>query len=230
MITLAIDNASMAGIISDIKRLQSASGKSTRLGAEWAGVNIIKSLGAQTRIGKKKRAIVTQTIDGVSRKGVMMWRGSRSGQVREVFTPIDTAKDVPVKHFVGKNGNKLVRLIKTGKVITETEFKSMSQAQLARNASIVFIRMAGLAKKSWRWMQRRVERGGNANDSYGGKRLNVGSISWFGQNLTIHNRLSYIVDALTSKEASVNVAIQNGAKSFKWKVDQELAKLGLKTQ
>lgn len=243
MITMSVDNASVNQIVNDIKRLDESGKKSVKQATEWAANAILKSLSAETVISPKRRKIITQsTVIGAGRnakgrsvkgknlrvKGVMMWR-FRDGKSVEEFVQINLDKDVPVVHFTGRGNNQLVRLLKTGKVVSLRTYESMSKTQLARNSYLAFIRMSGLAKKSWGWMQRSVRRGGVSVDSIGGKRIRVGSISWFGDNLTIHNRLSYATDSLRSKESSVNTAIENGAKSFKWKVDELLGLHEIKT-
>ncbi len=243
MIEFTTDNASMRSITDDINRLKASGKKSIRSATEWAAHTIIKSLGVQTKVSKKRRDIITKTITGggqnaygkrvkggsVRLRGVMMWR-YRGGKKVEEFTPIDLDKDVPVVHFVGKNGNRLVRLVKTGKIITQSKFEAMSNLNLAKNSYLRFIRLSGLAKKSWTWMQKRVKRGGEVTGRQGGKGMNVGALTWVGPNLIIHNRLEYIRDALTSGDSSVNTALRNGAESFKFKVDKLLGVERIKTQ
>lgn len=224
MISISADNASLNSIISDIKQLRDETGKSTMQGARWAGVTICKALGVQTKVSKKRRKIVSKVIvEGTKPvKGVMIFRYGK-----EEFYPIDTTRDIRVSHFKGRGGTPMVRFLKSRKVVTEKEYEAMTQLQISRNANAVFIRMSGLAKKSWFWINRKVNRGGYANDRFGGKSLNVGSVTWFGPNMTIHNRLSYAVDALKSGEQSVYVALENAAKSFAFKVNETLKKHGV---
>jgi hypothetical protein len=244
MITMSIDNASVQSIVNDIKRLEVAGKKSAREATEWAGVTILRSLGAQTKVSPKKRKIVTQVTDvggginakgrkvrgkKIRTKGVMIWR-VLNGKAKEVFFPIDFDKDVPVVHFIGRNNNALVRFISTGNVVSERAYSAMTKYQIAKNSYLAFIRMAGLAKKSWNWMKKRSKRGGGVSERFGGRVVNVGSISWMGDNLTIHNRLGYITDALKGGTSSIDQAIRDGAESFKWKVDELLGLHEIKTQ
>lgn len=222
MIDISIDNASVQSIISDIRRLDAAGKKSIRQGAEWAGVYVCKSLGANSRISKKSRPIVKREINGVSVRGVMMYRNGK-----EVFMPIDTTKDVPIVRFKGKGGTDMVKVVRSGKIMTAKQFESLSTAKLLSSSILTKIRMSGLAKKSWSWLQRITRRGGYASDRFGGRTLNVGSITWFGPNMKIHNRLSYAADSLKGGLNAVNVAIEDAYKSFHFNVNRVLGEHGV---
>lgn len=223
MISLSIDNASVSSIVDDIKRLDAAGKKSIRQAANWAGVNICTSLASRTKVSKKTRNIVTRKYNGVSCRGVMAYRAGK-----EQFIPLFASKTFSAIPITAKSGKKLFLLKKENRYVTAEQFKSMLSF-LVENKELLKIKMQGLAKRSWRLLQRSVNRGGNATDSQGGKNVNVGAVTWFGDNLTIHNRLGYIQDALRGGTSAVDMAIEKAAKSFKWKVDEMLGLHEIKT-
>lgn len=217
MIDVSIDNASVQSIIGDIKRLDAAGKKSIQQATVWAGVTVCTSLGASSRISKKSRPVVKKDINGVSVRGVMMYRNGK-----EVFMPIDTTKDVPIVRFKGRGGTDMIKVVRTGKIMTAKQFDNLSMARLFASSMLTKVRMSGLFKKSWSWLQRMTRRGGQASDRYSGQSINAGSVTFFGSNMTIHNRLSYAADGLKGGLGAVNVAIENAAKSFTFKVNQLL--------
>lgn len=226
MIAMSIDNASVASIVDDIKRLDAAGKKTIRAATNWAGVTICTSLASRTKVAKKKRKIVTQKMHNVAMRGVIMYRGNK-----EVFFPLAYSKNFNAVPLKAPNGKQLY-LIKPSNVWVnnDEEFKRILAAQ-PDNMNNLIIKMAGLAKRSWRWLQRGVKSGGEAIDKEGGKSVHVGSITWSSDNLTIHNRLGYIQNALQGGNSAVSEAIEKAAKSFKWKVDELLGvEHGVKTQ
>jgi len=223
MITMSVDNASVQSIVNDIKRLDNAGKKSIRQATNWAGANICISLSAATKVSKSKRRIVTGKMHNVSMRGVMMYRGGK-----QVFFPLGYSKNFNAVPLKASNGKQLF-LIKPSNVwVKEEEFKKML-ASVPDNVENLKIKMAGLAKRSWRWLQRNVRNGGEATDSKGGKTVRVGSITWSGDNLTIHNRLGYIQMALKGGNSAVEIAISKAAESFKFKVDTLLGVERVKT-
>lgn len=224
MISLSIDNASVASIVNDIRRLDAAGKKSIRQAANWAGVTVCTSLASRTKVSKKTRKIVTRKYHGLSCRGVMVYRAGK-----EVFLPLFSSPTFNAIPITAKNGKKLFLLKEQNRCVTVSEFRAML-GSLIENKELLKIKMQGLAKRSWRWLQRAVKRGGNATDGQGGKSVNVGAITWFGDNLTIHNKLGYIQDALKGGDSAVTEAIEKAAKSFKWKVDQLLEPHGVATK
>jgi hypothetical protein len=226
MITLSTDNASVNSIINDIKRLDAAGKKSVHEATKWAGIVVCTSLGPQTKVSPKMRKVVRKAVIAGSKpvEGVMMYIGGK-----ETFVPLNS-EDARVRFMTAKSGKELVQFLATGKFVTKEFYLTMKKSQLIRQTDRMIIRMNGLARRSWKWLQGRVKRGGYASDGKGGRNVRVGNVTWFGDNITIHNKLAYIQDTLVGGAGSVDVALENAAKSFKWKVDQLLGLHEIKTK
>lgn len=231
MITARIDKGSMHAVNEAMKRAQKELNKTPKEALSLAGVSIIKSLGARTKVSKKKRPIVEnpdqryKTDMRIARFGVYKFK-----QGKQYFTPIFRGGEFGQRIKYLNRGSVLLKVGKEWIKFKNTEVRQF--AEQSGNAKLdvrmtnhpkVKIGRSGLAKKSWGFMSRIVKAGGNV---FAMGVNNVGSIKWSVANtrLTIFNHLKYVQDSIIGKQSTINSAIEAAGRQLDHRIDAAVAK------
>lgn len=198
-------HADMHAMFAQIDRAQRELGRSLGQSLRWAGWHLGKTLGASTRVAKKKRPAVRvqwQRKDGHIGSGYGLEVYGGDGKPRNV-----------VAYVQGSKG--------------ERPAQSKSEALASK---LAVIQMRGLAKASWLWG---VKRMGSTNINFAAvaareeaKRVAGSEMHLTGDNpyIVIRNRLSYITAALEGGPKAVDTALGRAARMMSQNIDSKVAK------
>jgi hypothetical protein len=231
--SMTIDTKAAERFLSAVKNHAKENHKTLGHSLAWGGRKIMQSLGARTPKGKQSKRKVVENPNPkwkqdarMARFGVMVH--SQTKQPNPRFVPIAGTGEFGKIRFRSKKTGEMLVWDKSLGTVRKQEFelgKNPDQIPGLMEHRKRNIARRGFAKKSWRYLQMRMGRGGYIVVD-GIPRM--GDVTWTNiktdPTITINNRVTYIHKILQGGESAITNAMNAAASGMEAQIAGDLFK------
>ena len=229
MVEASIPKADMAALVKQMERAEKVLGKSVLESVRWAGNYVAISLGAMTRVGKKKRK-VEQRADNKWKtdKRVGRWGTYAYKKGVKYWVPIYRTGEYGRIYFTSKKTARMMTWDRRTDEVRPLEFTTGAKPEddipgIMQSKKLIIGRY-GLAKRSWKLLKVKMRVGGTISEQGTGV---VGAVIWRGiggtnPTLIINNDLRGAMPALRGGTAALSGAIGKAARNMEREITRKL--------
>lgn len=224
MVSASIPKADMDALVKQMERAEKVIGKSVRESVAWAGNYVAISLGAITKVSKKKRKVEQRsdnkwkTDARVGRWGTYKYKNGvkywvpiyRTGEYGRIY--FKTKKTARMMTWDQRSGDVQPIEYTTG-AKPEDDMPGIMQSKK------LIISRRGLAKRSWKFLQSKMRVGGSISDTMS-RTGTIGYVLWRdigGVNPQLHimNNLRYALVPVKGGESGLNSVVGKASRNMK---------------
>ena len=232
MVSASIPRADMDALVRQMDRAEKLIGKSVRESVAWAGNYVAISLGAITKVSKKKRKVEQRpdnkwkTDARVGRWGTYKYK---NGQ--KYWVPIYRTGEYGRIYFKSKKSARMLTWDQRSGDVQPIEYTTGAKPEddmpgIMQSKKLIIGRR-GLAKRSWKYLKARMRVGGAISDHGTG---NIGAVIWrdiggVNPTLIINNDLRYAMTALKGDASALSGAVGKAARNMERELTRRIEKV-----